>query len=299
MKNYKKVSAIVITAVAVTGSASALANASSNKSKSANSASVVNFQNMDANMANMGKDGMGGGGFANNNKEAVVTATLGIDSATLRSRLAAGESLATIAGAKKDALIAALVADESKQIDAAVTAGKLTAAQAATLKANLTAHITDEVNSVGMPGMPGKGGPRGGKDKGGFGPGNMETVITSTLGIDATTLRNRLAAGESLATIAGAKKDSLIAALVAEQTKRIDADVTSGKLTADQAKSIKANLTAHITEEVNEVHMPGMGGRDGMGGRHGHGPDHDHGMGGTGMPNGTTNGIPNSSNSNN
>jgi polyhydroxyalkanoate synthesis regulator phasin len=291
MKNYKKVAAVVITAVAITGSASALASASSTKSKSINS-------------ANMAKNGIGkpDRGFAPSNKEAIITSTLGIDATTLRNRIEAGETLAAIAGAKKDALIAALVADETKQIDAAVAAGKLTAEKAATLKSNLTAHVTEEVNAVRGPGMGGKGGPRMDGPRGGFGPGDMETVITSTLGIDATTLRNRLTAGETLAAIAGAKKDALIAALVTEMTKRIDADLAAGKLTADQAKSLKDGLTAHVTEEVNEVHGPGMGGKGGRGGHgHGHGPgdgngDHGNGMG---LPNGSTNGIPNTSNSNN
>ena len=79
---------------------------------------------------------------------ALIAKTIGIDTATVQSRLAAGESLATIAGAKKDALIAALVADETKRIDAALAAGTITAAQATALKANLTAHITDHVNST-------------------------------------------------------------------------------------------------------------------------------------------------------
>ena len=95
-------------------------------------------------------------------REALVASTLGIDAATIKSRLVAGESLATIAGAKKDALIAALVAFETKEIDAAVTAGKLTAAQATTLKANLTAHITAGVEKVK--------GPKGEKGPKGFGP---------------------------------------------------------------------------------------------------------------------------------
>jgi hypothetical protein len=79
---------------------------------------------------------------------ALIAKTIGLDTATVQSRLTAGETLATIAGAKKDALIAALVADETKRIDAAVTAGTITAAQATTSKANLTTHITEHVNST-------------------------------------------------------------------------------------------------------------------------------------------------------
>ena len=99
---------------------------------------------------------------------ALIATTIGIDTATVQTRLAAGETLAAIAGAKKDALIAALVADETKRIDAAVTAGKLTAAQATAKKAILTAHVTAEVNSVRP--MGGKLGHKGGKDGRGHGP---------------------------------------------------------------------------------------------------------------------------------
>jgi polyhydroxyalkanoate synthesis regulator phasin len=91
--------------------------------------------------------------------DALISTTLGIDTATIKSRLKAGETLAAIAGDKKDALIAALVAEHSKRIDEKVTAGKITAAQATTLKANLTAHVTEEISSV--KGKRGLGGPKG------------------------------------------------------------------------------------------------------------------------------------------
>jgi hypothetical protein len=101
--------------------------------------------------------------------EALVSKTIGVDSATIRTRLAAGETLGAIAGAKKAELISVLVADHVKRIDAAVTAGKLTAAEATTLKAGLTAHVTAEIDQVGGPGM-GKGG-KGKGDRGGRGHG--------------------------------------------------------------------------------------------------------------------------------
>ena len=111
-------------------------------------------------------------------------------------------------------------------------------------------------------------------------------VIATTLGIDTTTVLTRLQAGETLATIAGAKKDALIAALVADETKRIDAAVTAGTLTATQATALKANLVAHVTEEVNSTRPigPKMGDRGGKGGR-----GHD-GRGGHGGPRGGMNG---------
>jgi polyhydroxyalkanoate synthesis regulator phasin len=81
-------------------------------------------------------------------------------------------------------------------------------------------------------------------------------VITSTLGITEEALKTRMKAGDSLATIAGAKKDALIAALVAFKTKEINDAQTAGKLTADQATKMKANLTTRVTERVNNPRPP-------------------------------------------
>ncbi len=132
--------------------------------------------------------------------EALVAKTIGLDAAVIKTRLAAGESLGAIAGTKKDALIAVLVVEKTKHIDADVTAGKLTAAQATTMKAGLVAHVTAEVNSVGGPkggpGMGGKGGPgmgghkgqKGGK--GGHGPkGRMTPPAAGTTSGNTTSYK--------------------------------------------------------------------------------------------------------------
>ena len=99
----------------------------------------------------------------------------------------------------------------------------------------------------------------------------VDALLSSTIGLDITTIKNRLAAGESLATIAGVKKDALITALVALKTTRIDAEVVAGKLTAAQATTLKANLTSRVTEHVNAVGGKGMG-HKGMGEKMGKGP---------------------------
>ena len=89
-------------------------------------------------------------------------------------------------------------------------------------------------------------------------------VITSTLGITEEALKTRMKAGDSLATIAGAKKDALIAALVAYENKEITDAQTAGKITADQATKMKANVTARVTEKVNNLRPPrGPHGSDG------------------------------------
>ena len=159
----KKVIAVVISTLALTVGSIGVAGAASKASHKANGPKV----HTDANRPMGGKGGPLGADRAA--IETLVSTTIGVDTATIKSRLQAGESLAQIAGAKKDALITALVADETKRIDAAVTAGKLTAAQATELKTNLVAHVTEEVNAVGGKGPFGKGtkGPKG--DRGGRG----------------------------------------------------------------------------------------------------------------------------------
>ena len=97
-------------------------------------------------------------------RQSLIATTIGKSTAEIQSALASGQSLGAIAGDKRTALITALVADHTKKIDAAVTAGKMTAAQATTMKANLTAHVTAKVDAVRPaigPGM-GKGGHKGG-----------------------------------------------------------------------------------------------------------------------------------------
>jgi Spy/CpxP family protein refolding chaperone len=101
-------------------------------------------------------------------------------------------------------------------------------------------------------------------------------VITDTLGIDEATLKSRVKAGESLATIAGAKKDALITALVAFETKKIDAAVAAGKITAEKATALKSGLTSRVTEKVESTRGSdkemGKGDRDHRGFKgHGHG----------------------------
>ena len=127
----------------------------------------------------MGKGGMGGIGMNSAARQAIITSTLGITAADLAAARQAGKSLAVLAGSKTDALITALVNYDSTQIDAAVTAGTLTSAQATTLKAGLKAHVTTEVNNVGH-------GPDGDNDHGMTGAAPKIPTPTATSGAKIT-----------------------------------------------------------------------------------------------------------------
>jgi len=100
----------------------------------------------------MEREGMGGFGAHDAARQAVITSTLGLTAADLQAARVAGKSLAVLAGtAKTESLITALINYDSMQIDSAVTANRITAANAVTLKANLRTRITAEVNHVGGP----------------------------------------------------------------------------------------------------------------------------------------------------
>ena len=102
---------------------------------------------------------------------------------------------------------------------ALVAKGTITQVQADAITAAISAA---EVAEHGVAGAP-MGGPMGAPQADRVA---MDKLVSDAIGVDTATIKTRLAAGESLATIAGAKKDALIAALVADETKRIDAAVT-------------------------------------------------------------------------
>jgi hypothetical protein len=89
---------------------------------------------------------------------------IGISTSALQTQLAAGKSLATIAvanGKTADGLKAALTTAAKTDLDAAVTAGRLTAAQETSILANLPTRLDQEISEVHAGGF---GGGPGGHD---------------------------------------------------------------------------------------------------------------------------------------
>ena len=97
-----------------------------------------------------------GGKMVTGDPEAAAATYLGTTEADLETKLRAGQSLAQIAnataGKSRDGLVNALVADATAKIDAAQTAGKITADQATQQKSNLSTRIGQEVDNVGRRG---------------------------------------------------------------------------------------------------------------------------------------------------
>jgi polyhydroxyalkanoate synthesis regulator phasin len=167
LMNKKLVAAIAATAIALNVSATAVASADNGKGRAGISSllsglvsnGTITQSQADA-ITKAAQDARAAAkGVMNKNREAIdsaITSTLGISLDSLKSRLKAGESLATIAGDKKAALITAISAEINKQIDAAVTAGKLTAAQATAQKMKTTERVTNMVERIKLKGEKGK-----------------------------------------------------------------------------------------------------------------------------------------------
>jgi hypothetical protein len=192
---------------------------------------------------------------------ALTAGTVGISTAATKTTKASVARVTTsrVIGGAND-MAKGHAAEVAAVLAGLVSKGTITQAQADAITAALTAAETAEHANDPQGGPAGQVRPD---------PAATLSIITSTIGLDAATIQKRLQAGESLGAIAGTKKDALIKALVADETKRIDAAVTAGTLTAAQATTLKSNLTQHVTDEVNSTRPVGpMGG--GKGGR-GHG----------------------------
>src|SRR5215208_7776707 len=123
---------------------------------------------------------------------------------------------------------AALKKALENRVDAAVAAGRMTKAQGDALKAQIE---SEEYPLLAGPGFGHHGGP------GGHGFGHLAAAATY-LGLSETELQTQLAGGKTLADVAeaqGKTVDGLVAALVADDTKEVDAAVAASRLTQAQA----------------------------------------------------------------
>ena len=145
-----------------------------------------------------------------------------------------------------------------------VTDGTLTQAQADSVATTLDEALPKRGGHGGPGGH--HGGPGGGHGGPGGGHGvrhGLEAAAT-TLGITPEELRTALRGGQSLADVAASKgvaKEKLIAALVEEAKEHLAEKVTAGRLTQAEADTRLAELTAKITERVEQKGLPGRPGR--------------------------------------
>ena len=164
-------------------------------------------------------------------------------------------------------LRAAIVKTKQEMVDEAVKAGRLTQQQADQIKQRIQ-------QSNGLPAFHmGAGGPglRRGEGSRVF----HQTVVSTAadvLGLSTDQVESALKSGKSLATLAQEqKKDlgTLKSRLSDALSAQIDQAVSNGRVTSQQATTIKQRLTEHVDQLVNRAfdkfgpHGPGSpGGRD-------------------------------------
>ncbi len=145
------------------------------------------------------------------------------------------------------ALTAALKAARNDQIEAAVTAGRITQSQADALK--------KRARQGG--GVPFFGHRFGGGGLGGHG------VEAQYLGISAATLRSELQSGKSLAQIVsstpGKSVEGLKAAILTAQKTRLEKAASSGLITSQQERERLGDISSRIEALL---HRTGVGGRN-------------------------------------
>lgn len=151
-------------------------------------------------------------------------------------------------GISPTALSDALKKALEDRVDAAVAAGTITKAEGDAIKSRI------ESQDYPMLAGPGFGHP------GGHGFGHLGAAA-SYLGLSDAELQTQLAGGKTLADVAkaqGKSVDGLVAALVADEKKELDAAVSAGRLTQTHADAMLANAQQRFTDLVNGT-MPAGG----------------------------------------
>jgi ribosomal protein S13 len=152
-----------------------------------------------------------------------AASAVGLTADELAAQLKGGKTLAEVAQAKgiaKTDLIAKLTAQATAKIDERVKSGKMTADQAAKVKANLNDKIAKAVDSKGLQ----REFHRGDKGERGFGYMGNSDSLAKYLGITTDDLRKELKAGKSLVEIAKAHnvtEDQLIAKIKEDMTPKL------------------------------------------------------------------------------
>ncbi|MDQ2983577.1 MAG: hypothetical protein M3R70_06605 [Actinomycetota bacterium] len=150
-------------------------------------------------------------------------------------------------GVQPSALSNALKKALENRVDAAVAAGRITKAQGEELK--------KRIESGDVPLF--FGGPRGFHHGPGGpgGPGRHHLgAAASYLGLTEAQLRAQLESGKTLAQVAKAKNksvDGVVAALVADEKKELDAAVAAGRITKAQEQQLLTEAKQRFTDMVN------------------------------------------------
>jgi hypothetical protein len=239
--HLKAIAAGFVAALTLTGSAMAATH------RAPSSIRVVTHKHVTVTIQHSGSaNGVVAGGFLN-----AAVAYLQIDRATLVADLKAGQSLAQIATAKgktADGLVTALLAPAKLRLDAAVAAGKLTADRESTILSRLQTVLNTVVDKSVTPAH---------TKHVRVDPAVILNATTSYLGLKLRDLVTQLRSGKTIAQVAvaqGKTADGLTAAVVAAVKSKLDAQVSSGRITQQQETDFLAQLQANVAAFVTGSH---------------------------------------------
>ncbi|MFN8496643.1 MAG: hypothetical protein U0641_02220 [Anaerolineae bacterium] len=166
-------------------------------------------------------------------------------------------ALAGKLGITQNALITAVKAAAKDTVASALQSGSLTQDQATQANTRIDAWQPGQ-------GLPlGKGGHGGPGDFGG--PMSGQAVFDAAakaLGMTTADLQTALQSGQTLSAIAqskGVSADTVKAAIVAAKKAEVDAAVTAGRLTADQATQMKAQIDQEAASQTLDNMLRGGG----------------------------------------
>lgn len=168
----------------------------------------------------------------------------GLTIAEMRAALQGGQTLAdliTANGQSVDTFVTAVMENVNARIDSAVANGRITAERGEVMKMQAQARITTWINGE---------------------PGPLAALLLEYTGLELPELREAHQNGQTLAdliTANGQSVDAFIAAVMEPINLRIDTAVENGRITAERAETLKAEVLERITNRVN-----GAGGRGQM-----------------------------------
>ncbi len=209
------------------------------------------------------------GGFG---KEALEELGLTVDD--LKAGHEAGQTLvetAAAAGISEADLQAALEQSASDHLAQAVADGKIDQEKAAEIQSEMSAKISERINTV-HEGRPGDGGPGQGRR----GPNREALIETLTeLGLEEDELKAGREAGQTLAetaAAAGISEDALVDALIADAQEHLAAAAEDGQIADERLAQIEDRIEERISDMVNRTpgehgnHRGGPGGSGRAGG---------------------------------
>lgn len=180
----------------------------------------------------------------------VVARIIGITEDQLESEHEAGNSYATIAAKYSitvDALKAGITAEAQARIANALASGRITETQATVYLNSLPTWVDTFINRVPTPES---------ERPERFRLVSLNTAATF-IGVTTDALKQQLRTGITVGQVAlnnGKTIDDLNAALVADSTTRIAAEVAAGRMTQSTADLLLANLSVSIDRFINQLH---------------------------------------------